>query len=81
MEDEDGTVREHGTCFDFTTVGEQLSARDIDWASYSADPYQAGYIWQPYSAIRAVFENEELWDEHIWPVDDMLRNIEAGSLP
>ncbi|MEX2202671.1 MAG: alkaline phosphatase family protein [Actinomycetota bacterium] len=79
--DADGTIREHGTCFDFRTIGEQLSARDIDWASYSADPYQAGYIWQPYSAIRAVYENEEFWDEHIWPVDDLLRDIDAATLP
>jgi len=28
-----------------------------------------------------VYENEELWDEHIWPVDDLLRDIEAGTLP
>ena len=39
-------------CFDFETVGQQLSQPGIDWASYSADPYQAGYIWQAYSAIR-----------------------------
>jgi phospholipase C len=78
---QDGTLSRHQTCFRFRTVGEQLSDRGIDWASYSADPYQAGYIWQAYSAIADVFGNEELWDEHIWPVDDLLRDIEAGALP
>jgi phospholipase C len=81
VEDGGGVLRKHSTCFRFRTVGEQLSARDIDWAYYSADPYQAGYIWQAYSAIEQVYENQELWDEHIWPVDDLLRDIEAGVLP
>jgi phospholipase C len=81
VEDERGELRKRSTCFGFRTVGEQLSVRDIDWAYYSADPYQAGYIWQAYSAIGQVYENQELWDEHIWPVDDLLRDIEAGVLP
>ncbi len=76
-----GNVTRHSTCFNFETVGQQLSERDIDWAYYSADPYQAGYIWQAYSSIRDVFNDEELWDEHIWPVDDLLRDIEAEALP
>jgi len=79
--DRRGNVGRHSTCFRFPTVGEQLSQRDIDWAFYSADPYQAGYIWQAYSAIEDVFENEEYWDEHIWPVDDLFRDIEAEALP
>lgn len=77
----DGSLSEHGPCFEFETVGHQLSRRGIDWASYSADPYQAGYIWQSYSAIRSIYEDEELWDEHIWPVDDLMRDIEADALP
>jgi phospholipase C len=81
VEAPDGRIERHETCFDFGTVGEQLSKRDIDWVYYSADPYQAGYIWQAYSSIRDVFHNEELWDEHIWPVDDLLRDIEAEALP
>ena len=76
-EDEHGNQHRHSACFTFQTVGEQLSERDIDWAFYSADPYQAGYIWQAYSAIEDVFTNEQLWDEHIWPVDDLMRDIDA----
>jgi phospholipase C len=81
VKDRHGNVTRHSTCFSFRTVGEQLSERGIDWAYYSADPYQAGYIWQAYSAIKDVFENEEYWDEHVWPVDDLLRDIEANALP
>jgi phospholipase C len=81
VENDRGELAKHSTCFRFNTFGEQLSERGIDWAYYSADPYQAGYIWQAYSAIEHVFGNQELWDEHIWPVDDLLRDIEAGALP
>jgi phospholipase C len=80
VKDEVGNVTKHDTCFNFKTVGEQLSEKDIDWVSYSANPFQAGYIWQAYSAIEQVFRSE-LWDEHIWPVDDLFRDIEAGALP
>ncbi len=81
VRDRDGGLSRQPPCFRFETVGEQLSKRDIDWAYYSAEPYQAGYVWQAYSAIDRVYHDEELWDEHIWPVDDLMRDIEAGSLP
>ncbi len=81
VKDEVGNVSKHTTCFRLPTVGEQLSEKDIDWASYSGNPYQAGYIWQGYSAIDQVFHDKDMWDEHIWPVDDLFRDIEAGALP
>jgi phospholipase C len=81
VRDEDGTVSRHPTCFDFPTVGHQLSKRDIDWAYYAADPFQAGYIWQAYTSIKDIFHDEDLWDEHMWPVDDLMRDIEADALP
>jgi phospholipase C len=81
VQNEDGTIDRHPTCFDFKTVGHQLSNRDIDWAYYSADPYQAGYIWQAYSSIRDLYHDRDLWEEHIWPVDDLFRDIEANALP
>jgi phospholipase C len=81
VRNDDGSLSRHPTCFGFETVGEQLSKRDIDWAHYSAEPYQAGYVWQAYAAIDQVFHNEEMWDEHIWPVDDLMRDIEASALP
>lgn len=54
VEDEAGNLSRQPPCFGFETTGEQLSERSIDWASYSAEPSQAGYIWQAYSAIDQV---------------------------
>jgi phospholipase C len=80
VRDENGHVTKHRTCFDMPTVGEQLTQRGIDWAYYAAEPYQAGYIWSAYSAIPNVFYTE-LWDQHVWPVDNLLADIEAEALP
>ncbi|HZD18881.1 MAG TPA: alkaline phosphatase family protein, partial [Actinomycetota bacterium] len=80
VEDQHGNLTKHGTRSDLPTVGEQLSARDIDWAYYAAEPHQAGYIWSTYSAIPNVFETE-LWDRHVRPVDRLLADIEAAALP
>ena len=77
----DGTADTRSTCFEFDSVGAALTRQDIDWASYSANPYQAGYIWQPYSSIAEVFHDDALWAAHIWPVDDLVRDIEANALP
>jgi phospholipase C len=81
IEDEAGNVSRHATCFDMETVGHQLTARNIDWAFYSAEPRQAGYIWQAYASIEDIFHDRDLWDQHIWPVDDLMRDIEANALP
>lgn len=80
VEDDHGNVSKHSTCFELPTVGEQLSERDVDWASYSPEPHQPGYIWQGYSAIPGV-HGTELWDQHAPPVDDLLMDIGTGSLP
>jgi phospholipase C len=80
VEDEDGNLTKHDSCFDFRTYGEELSERDIDWAYYSSAPGRPGYIWQAYSAMRNVY-GTELWEEHIWDVDDLLMDIDAAALP
>lgn len=79
--DEEGNISRHPTCFDFPTVGEQLSDRNIDWVFYAPEPYQAGYIWSAYTSIKNVFHNEEMWNTHIWPVDELLADIRAAALP
>jgi phospholipase C len=80
VQDENGQVTKHDTCFSLPTVGEQLSERNIDWSSYAASPNQPGYIWQAYSAIENVYTTD-LWDRHMAPVDRLLRDIEASALP
>src|SRR5919198_772973 len=78
--DERGNVTKHDTCFDFKTVGQQLTERGVDWAFYSADWGQPGYFWNAYNGIEAIFHTD-LWHEHIRAVDKVLADIDTGNLP
>jgi len=80
VKDEHGNLTKHSTVFPLPTIGEELTKKDIDWAYYAAEPHQAGYIWSAYSSIPNVFLTE-LWDEHVWPVDEIMVDIEANALP
>jgi phospholipase C len=75
-----GNLTKHGTCFEFPTVGEQLSDAGVDWAYYSAVPGQPGYFWNAYNGIANVFHTD-LWHQHMRPVDRLLDDIDAGALP
>jgi phospholipase C len=68
-------------CFDFRTEGDLLNRADIPWAYYAAQEDQRGYIWSAYSAIRRYREDPERWQQHMFPVDDVVTDIEAGRLP
>ena len=56
--DEAGNLTKHSTCFEFPSVGEQLSDADLDWAYYSAVPGQPGYFWNAYNGISNVFHTD-----------------------
>jgi phospholipase C len=77
-----GVVAEHGLrpCFTFTTQGDQLTERGVDWAFYAAQDFQVGYIWNAYAAIDHVFHTDE-FERHTRPVDNLVRDIREGNLP
>ncbi len=80
VRDPKGNLTKHATCFNFPTVGEQLTQRSIDWAYYAADPDQPGYIWNAYTSVDQVFHTD-LYKEHIRPVTRLLKDIKANTLP
>jgi phospholipase C len=80
VKDRQGNLTKHDTCFTFRTMGEELSDAGIDWAFYSAMPGQPGYFWNAYNGISNVFHTD-LWHQHTRPVDRLLDDIEAGTLP
>jgi phospholipase C len=79
--DSEGKTRMVAPCFDFTTEGDLLNRRRIPWAYYAATEQQKGYIWSAYSAIRRYREHPANWNEHIFPVDDLVQDIRANDLP
>ena len=78
--DDAGNLTKHGTCFEFPTVGEQLTEIGVDWAYYSAVPGQPGYFWNAYNGVSNVFHTD-LWHEHVRSVDTLLDDIDANALP
>jgi phospholipase C len=79
--DSEGKVKAVAPCFDFQTEGDLLNEAGIPWAYYAATETQRGYIWSAYSAIRRYRMHPTRWNRHIYPVDQVLRDIKAGALP
>jgi phospholipase C len=86
VKDDRGNLTKRNTCFNFKTVGEQLTEIGVDWAYYSAPPGITGYFWNAYNGIGNVFHTD-LWHEHIRSTErtadspGLLADIEAGRLP
>jgi phospholipase C len=78
--DSEGHEKQVQPCFDFQTEGDLLTEAGLDWAYYAAEPDQLGYIWSAYAAVRHIRETDQ-WDEHVLPVDDVVRDIRTDRLP
>lgn len=79
--DSEGRVKRVPPCFDFETEGDLLERAKIPWAYYAATEAQRGYIWSAYSAIRRYREHPRRWNRHIFPVDNVFRDIRQNRLP
>ena len=79
--DSEGDVEFVPPCFDFLTEGDLLNRAGVPWAYYAAQEDQRGYIWSAYSSIRRYREHPARWQKHMFPVDQVVRDIRAGRLP
>ncbi len=68
-------------CFNITTEGDLLDKANIPWTYYASTDSQMGYIWSAYDAIQHFRDNPTLWAQHIQPVDNVVKDINAGGLP
>jgi phospholipase C len=68
-------------CFDFPTEGDLLNRAHVPWAYYAATERQRGYIWSAYSAIDRYRNDPKKWATYIRPVDSLLGDIAADTLP
>jgi phospholipase C len=81
VKDDEGNLTKHDSCFDFTTVPQQLETAGVPWAYYSASPYQSGYFWNALNAVEGVFHTDLWRPERIRPVDRLIEDIKKGALP
>jgi len=80
VEGPDGDRTKEFPCWDIPTQGDRLNDAGIPWASYSSPSTQQGYIWNAYSYIRHI-RMTPLWQEHVFPVDQIVPDIRDGRLP
>jgi phospholipase C len=78
--DSEGQIEQVPPCFDFQTEADLLDGADIPWSYYAAWNDQRGYVWSAFSAIRRVRMNPEVWQRHIFPVDNFVDDIGDGRL-
>ena len=78
--DDEGHLAKHSSCFDFPTVGEQLTTKGVDWAFYGAAPGVPGYFWNAYNGVSQVFHSDQ-FNEHTRDVENVITDAKAGKLP
>ncbi|HEY7280924.1 MAG TPA: alkaline phosphatase family protein [Actinomycetota bacterium] len=85
--DSEGAVQTVPPCFDFRTEGDLLDQAGIPWAYYAAPPVpwdqapRSGYIWSAYAAVRHIRDDPEQWSQHIFPVQQLVDDVDHGRLP
>ena len=73
VKDDKGNLTKHDTCFNFRTVGEQLTEIGVDWRTTQRSLGQSGYFWNAFNGIHDVFHTEVYWHEHAAnPVDRLI---------
>ena len=62
------------------TEADLLDGAGIPWGYYAAWNDQRGYVWSAFSAIERVRMNPDVWQRHIFPVDNFVADVEDGRL-
>ena len=78
--DSEGQIEHVPPCFDFQTEADLLDGAGIPWGYYAAWNDQRGYVWSAFSAIERVRMNPEIWQRHIFPVDNFVADVDDGRL-
>jgi phospholipase C len=79
--DSEGIEKRVPPCFDFLTEADLLMRAGIPWAYYAATQEENGYLWSAYDAVEHIREDRQVWQSHVFPVSDFVRQAKAGLLP
>ena len=78
--DSEGAIQRVPPCLDLQTEADLLDGHGIPWSYYAAWNDQRGYVWSAFSAIRRVRMHPDVWQRHIFPVDDFVSDVRDGRL-
>lgn len=76
----DGSITEAFPCYDFTTLGDLLTAANISWKYYAPSYGQQGYQWSSYDAIRHI-RTTPAWAQHVVNSDSFISDVQNNTLP
>jgi len=76
----EGEVERVPPCFDITTEADLLDGKGIPWSFYAPWRTQRGYWLTTFTAIRRVRMNPDVWERHIFPVDNFAADVADGRL-
>jgi phospholipase C len=86
VHDTEGKVLHVPPCFDFQTVGDELTDHHVPWSYYAAAPVawedapHSGYIWNAYAAVGHYRNDPKSWEQHVFPVQHFEDDVKDGHL-
>jgi phospholipase C len=78
--DSHGVVTQPYPCFDFETLGDELTSAGVSWLYYAPVFNTLGYNFNTYDTINHV-RNTSMWTKYDVPTSQFLTDVAAGTLP
>jgi phospholipase C len=75
-----GVVTQQFPCFDFTTLGDELTSAGVSWLYYAPTYNTLGYSFNTYDTINHI-RNTSAWTTYDVPNTQFLTDVAAGKLP
>jgi phospholipase C len=67
-------------CFDFNTLGDNLTNASVSWNYYAPSKGEGGYLWSAYDGINHI-RNTDAWTQHVVEANQFITDAQAGTLP
>jgi phospholipase C len=78
--DSRGVVTQQYPCFDFTTLGDELTSAGVSWLYYAPIYNTLGYNFNTYDTINHI-RNTSAWTKYDVPTSQFLTDVSGGTLP
>jgi phospholipase C len=75
-----GVITQQFPCFDFTTLGDELTNAGVSWLYYAPTYDTLGYAFNTYDAINHI-RNTSAWTTYDVPTTQFLTDVTNGTLP
>jgi phospholipase C len=67
-------------CFNYTTLGDELDAKDLEWRMYGPATGDKGHLWLGYQAISHIFNGQDWINDVVSPQTQILTDVPGGIL-